>query len=250
MRLRSTGVARTGTVQKALDRRPRPDLGMNPNGFPRKRLVILNIAIMARTQLFFRVMRTHLNVSRRPFINHRLFWIAMLSIFFISLWLGLWIAAEKSRVSAQIVEVKNKIKSTSEMAEAARQEEARRQQENQKIVLTEQQVYELAAARQLIEDKSLSWNRVLGDIERYVPKNAHITDIAMGEVYDAGSGATARVEIKAAGQSVAEMTEMMDKLEKSNGLFIIDQATQSQAEGGEVPFTLQLTYVPSRGGAQ
>ena len=47
------------------------------------------------------------------------------------------------------------------------------------------------------------------------------------------------------------MTEMMDKVEKSGGLFAIRQSTQEAAQdSNEVPFTLVLAYTPGGGEAQ
>ena len=47
------------------------------------------------------------------------------------------------------------------------------------------------------------------------------------------------------------MTEMMMNLEKSGGLFSVGETGQDATlESGETPFTLNLTYKPSRGSAQ
>jgi hypothetical protein len=44
---------------------------------------------------------------------------------------------------------------------------------------------------------------------------------------------------------------MMERLEKSGGLFAIRQSNQDAPDDtGEVPFTLALIYSPSRGAAQ
>ena len=176
---------------------------------------------------------------------------AVTAVFLITLWVGLWIAAEKAAVSAQADEINRRIKAQADEVERIKrtQEEEKQKKEASKIVLTEDQSYELAAARRLIAFKAFSWNKMVSDIEKYVPENARITSIVINEILEGGAEAAASVELKALGQNPAQMTEMMTKLEQSNGLFSIGQAVQEQSDGSETPFTLILTYRPYRGGA-
>jgi hypothetical protein len=61
----------------------------------------------------------------------------------------------------------------------------------------------------------------------------------------------AQVEIKAVGQASGQLTEMMESMEKSNGLFEIRSFSQEAAlETGEIPFVLRVSYMPSRGEGQ
>ncbi len=196
-------------------------------------------------------MRTHINLSRRPFTNHRLFWIALVATYFIAFWLFLWMTAEKGRVLAKQTEVKQRIEGQKKAAEEAIREQERRKLEQQKIVLTEQQAIQLASARQLIQRKTFSWNRMIGDIEEYVPKNTRIMSIKVEENISTADEAMARVQVKALGTTPGEMTEMMSNLEKSSGLFLVGETGQeATAESGETPFTLRLVYRPSRGREQ
>jgi len=196
-------------------------------------------------------MRTLVNLSSRPFTNHRIFWIALFVIYLTSLWLFLWMAAEKNRVIAKAENVKQRIEGQRKLAEDAKAEQERRKKEAQKIVVTEQQATELAGARQLIQRKVFSWNKMIGDIEEYVPKNTRIMSIKVDEITNTSEDAMARVQVKAIGTTPSEMTEMMINLEKSGGLFTVGEAGQeTTTESGETPFTLNLTYRPSRGGAQ
>ncbi len=176
---------------------------------------------------------------------------AVTAIFFLTLWVGLWIAAEKAAVSAQADQVSRRIKAQADEVNRIREEEEakKREREASKIVLTQDQLDELALARRLIALKAFSWNKMVSDIEKYVPDNARITSIVISEILEGGTDAAAGVELRAIGQSAAQMTEMMTKLEQSNGLFSIDQAVQEQSDGSETPFTLILRYRPSRGGA-
>jgi Tfp pilus assembly protein PilN len=197
------------------------------------------------------MMRTTLNLSRRPFANRRLLWIAIASVFFISLWLFLWITSERNLVSAKADRINLNIKDLQGQVEAAKQERERRSREQKPPEVTDQDRIELASARQLLERKSFSWNRVIAEIERYVPKNARVFGLKVDEIANLGQDDVASIEIKMIGQTSAQMTEMMEMLEKSGGLFAIRQSSQDAPDdSGEVPFTLNLIYSPSRGAAQ
>jgi len=197
------------------------------------------------------MMRTLVNLSSRPFTNHRIFWIVLFVIYLTGVWLFLWMAAEKNRVIARADNVKQRIEGQKKLAEDAKVEQERRKKEAQKIIITEQQTTELAAARQLIQRKVFSWNKMIGDIEGYVPKNTRIMSIKVDEIINTSEDAVARVQVKAIGTTPAELTEMMANLEKSGGLFTVREPGQeATTENGETPFTINLIYRPSRGGAQ
>jgi hypothetical protein len=199
-------------------------------------------------RLFLDGMRTHINLSRRPFTNHRLLWIGLVAVYFIAFWTFLWMASEKSRVVAKQTEVSQRIELQKESAAEAVREQERRKLEQQKIVLTEQQAMQLASARQLIQRKVFSWNRMIGDIEEYVPKNTRIMSIKVEEIVNTSDEVTATVQVKALGTTSDELTAMMINLEKSNGLFIVGETGQdATAESGETPFTINLIYKPSKG---
>ena len=196
-------------------------------------------------------MRTYVNLSRRPFTNHRLLWIALAGVYFLAFWLFLWMTAEKGRVLAKQTELTQRIESQKQAAKDAVDEQERRKREQQKIVLTEQQATQLASARRLIQRKAFLWNRMIGDIEEYVPKNTRIMSIKVAEIFNTADEVMARVEVKALGTTSDEMTAMMSNLEKSGGLFIVGETGQeATTDTGETPFTLSLIYKPSRGDAK
>ena len=209
-----------------------------------------SLATSCRFQLFLSVMRTSLNLSSRPFTNHRLFWIGLALVLFTSLWFVLWVAAEHAQVSAKVENVKLRIESQKAQAEAAKAEREKQEREQVKIVISEQETLELASARRLILEKTFSWNRMISDLEQLVPKEARITLIKVEAGSDAQATA-AKVQVKAVGTTAARMTEMMTNIEKSGGLFAVVQADQEQiSDTGETPFTLELIYNPTRGAAQ
>jgi hypothetical protein len=196
-------------------------------------------------------MRTKLNLSTRPFTNHRLFWIALIAVYFTSLWLMLWFANEKGAVIVKADALKSRIESQKKLADEATAELDRRKKEEVKVVVTEQQAIELASARQLIRRKVFSWNRMISEMEEYVPKNTRIISIKVDESANTVEEALARIQVKAIGTTPSEMTEMMINLEKSEGLFAVGETGQdATTENGETPFTLNLIYRPRRGNSQ
>lgn len=196
-------------------------------------------------------MRTKLNLSTQPFTNHRLFWIALVVVYFTSLWLVLWFANEKGSVIVRADDLKRRIDSQKQLVKEATDDLERRKKGEVRVVVTEPQAIELAAARQLIQRKVFSWNRMLSDIEEYVPKNTRIVSIKVEEIANTTDDAMARVQVKAIGTTATEMTEMMISLEKSGGLFEVGETGQeATTENGETPFTLNLTYRPRRGNSQ
>jgi predicted flavoprotein YhiN len=196
-------------------------------------------------------MRTQINLSRQPFTNRRVLWIVLVAVYLTSFWLFLWIATEKDRVLAKETELKLRIDGQRQAAIDAKLEQERRSNSQQKIVATEQQALQLAAARQLIQRKGFSWNRMIGEIEDYVPKNTRILSIKVEEISNEADQVLASVQVKALGTTPGEMTEMMMSLEKSGGLFTVGETGQDATlESGETPFTINLTYKPSRGNSR
>ena len=66
----------------------------------------------------------------------------------------LWFVSEKGSVIAKADDLKRRIESQKQLALEATAENERRRKEQVKVVVTEQQAIELAAARQLIHRRS------------------------------------------------------------------------------------------------
>lgn len=171
-------------------------------------------------------------------------------MFFASLWFFLWALTEQSLVSAKADQIKVRIEGQQALADAARAERERKEREQVKIVINEQEALELASARRLILEKSFSWNRMISELEQLVPQEARISSIKVVGISEV-QGVTANVQVKAVGSTAAQMTAMMTNIAKSGGLFAVLQADQEAlTETGETPFTLELAYNQARGDAQ
>jgi Tfp pilus assembly protein PilN len=189
------------------------------------------------------------NLARRPFTNRKLFWIAVWALFFVSLSVGLWAYSEKTTASAQSKRLANSITDRERQVQLLREEAEKRSQQNIKIQLTEQDAYELAAARRLITRKAFPWTKLINDLETHVPQKVRILSIKVDESVDEAGEVVGLVEVKAIGKTADQMTEMMTSVDNSGGLFIRGQSSQDQAlDTTEVPFTMNLIYRPFRGG--
>lgn len=208
----------------------------------------MSVANRQSCRVFFNSMRTRLNLSRRPFTNRRLFWVCVLLIFLLSGTLFVWISGQRVQANAKTEELKRQISDRQRSVDELQKQLQSKKVEVPLTELTPEQTYELAAARQLITLRSFSWNRLLSDIEKFVPNEVKIVSIKIKEADKSNDIAQAAIEVKAMGKKAENMTEMMSKLERSAGLFAIDQADQDASdESGLVPFTLKLTYRPFRG---
>lgn len=171
-------------------------------------------------------------------------------MFLASTWFFMWAVTERSVVSAKAEQIKQRIEGQKALADAKRAEREKRESEQVKTVITEQEALELASARRLILEKSFSWNRMIAELEQIVPHEARISTIKVTGISDA-EGVVTNVQVKALGATAAQMTEMMSNVAKSGGMFVVLQADQeATAETGETPFTLELTYTQTRGDAQ
>jgi Tfp pilus assembly protein PilN len=191
----------------------------------------------------------NLNLSRQPYTNRRLFWICLFAILLAGMSFAFWTATGRAQVALEITDLKGLIKQKQASLEVLKEKADKNKVTVTQTVLTEEQKYQLASARQLIAQKSFSWNALLSDIEKYVPKRVRILSIKIGEDAKTKEMGTVLIEIAAAGEAPAQMTEMMSNIENSSGRFTLDQADQIQtAEDGSVPFNLKLIYKPTRGG--
>ena len=195
--------------------------------------------------------QNRINLSGRPFTNHRLFWLGIVCVVGLCVVSGLWISRTKAASLTRIADLEAQMNSRRELVERIKREEEERQKKEAKIFLTEQDSYQLAAARQLIMRKSFAWDKMVGDLERFVPHNARILTIRVNGIARSDNGVVASLELSALGKSPAELTEMMTELGKSEGLFEVGDANQGEmTETGETPFTLELEYHQRGGGGQ
>jgi len=191
------------------------------------------------------------NLAKRPFANRKLFWLAVWAVFFLSLSLGLWSFSEKTTANVEARRLTGAISERERQVQQLKEEAEKRNQQTPAVQLTQQEAYELAAARRLIARKAFPWTKLMNEIDERVPKAVRLLSIKVNESVDEEGGIVGLVEVKALGKTPDQMTEMMTAFDNSGGLFLRGQSSQDQAlDTTEVPFTINLIYRPFRGGAQ
>lgn len=186
-------------------------------------------------------MRIKLNLSSRPFQNHRLFWLAVVAALLMSIFVGLRASSERAALRERAAKLQSQIRAGQEEADRRRREEEKRKREEEQIKLSQEEALQLAAARRILWRKSFSWEQMMNDLEGHVPKDARLVSVKVAGI--SPDGMAAKIEVGAVGKTAGQMTEMMLSLERSGGRFMIDGAMQGQmTDKGEVPFTLALEY--------
>jgi hypothetical protein len=194
-------------------------------------------------------MQLKLNLASRPFTNHRLFWVGIAILLVAGVWGGMWLKSEKEAAVRATAAFEKNLERTQDEFRRRKEEEERLRREEQNAALSLEEKRELAAARLIIYQKSFSMDRVLNELESYVPEDTRIVGIKVGGVNAHPDEKSAKVEVSAVGKTAAQLTEMMSRFEKSPGPFLIDQANQGQpTDTGEIPFAITLTFKPKEQG--
>src|SRR5262249_53021566 len=195
--------------------------------------------------------QNRINLSSRPFTNRRLFWLGILCLVALCAVSGLWISRARARALVRISDLNAQMASRQAEVDRVKREDEERRKQEAKIFLTDQDSYHLAAARQLIVRKSFAWDKMVGDLEQFVPKRARVVTIKVNGIIKGENGVIANLELSALGRSPADLTQMMSDFEKSNGLFEVGDANQGEmTDTGETPFVLELHYYQHGGGGQ
>ncbi|HEY6330013.1 MAG TPA: hypothetical protein VI756_11800 [Blastocatellia bacterium] len=186
------------------------------------------------------------NLSSRPFTNHRLFW-AALAIIWTGCALFAWsINQDRAMQLGEIGRSDAAIKLSKLKADQIQKEKDERALEEAKIYITYPEQVQLAAARQLIRRRVFSWDKMISDLEENVPKQSKILAVKLDGIDFGADGNIAKLTINATGSETGELTEMMGSFEKSNGLFTVGEVSQGQmADTGQIPFTLAVEYRPA-----
>lgn len=191
-----------------------------------------------------------LNLSRRPFTNRRPFWAVIVAVLLGCGGVAVWVNNKTSAANQRIVDMNRQLKSQQASFEAARKSREEREREDAKLQITPGETYELAEARQIIRTKAFSWDKLLSDIEAYIPQKAKVIDLKVERPQPGDNGLEAAIQVGALGESSAQMTELMDNFAKSGGLFTVNDVSQGQMDDtGHVPFAIKVEYHPWAGPA-
>src|ERR1051326_1612800 len=104
-------------------------------------------------------MRTTLNLSGRPFTNHRVLYIAVGAVLLISLWLFLWTSSERQLVTVKANSMEMRVRDARERLDKARLDSEKNAHDQQQPPVSDLERLELASARYLLERHAFSFNR-------------------------------------------------------------------------------------------
>jgi type IV pilus assembly protein PilN len=185
-----------------------------------------------------------LNLSTRPFPAYRLVNIALAIILIVLVVLSVWQTTGFLRYSrlARVIratEIEARIedetlgKKAAELASPLDRPESAAK------------LNEIGFLNRLIARKSLSWTRLLADLERMVPDNAHLVSIAPS--FGTTGGVTLQIELQ--GKSLGDVTEFINRLEKSPVFQNISLSTEQRrvtTAASDVDIRLAVVYLPER----
>jgi cell division protein FtsB len=193
-------------------------------------------------------MRPIVNLASKPFRNRRLFWLAILAIFGLSAYFGLYTIDQKVRLEGELVKQQETLnRLTPQLTKNAAPTTP-----ISTLSITSDKNRELLAARELIERRAFSWSQLLNDIERHIPPNVRVLRIAVNKVKtkdpNAASGGsedrTVALTLEVIGKSTTDITKMITEFERA-GAFTVNPIEKKLIEGmSDVQFTLAVEYTP------
>ena len=105
---------------------------------------------------------------------------------------------------------------------------------------------EIGYLNQLIERRSLSWTRLFAYLEDMVPPNVQLLSLNPS----IGSGGAVALRIEVQGRSIADVTELIEALEKSpifeKVVVSVEQKTDTTTTASDVNVSLMTNYYPQR----
>src|SRR5260370_41659065 len=101
--------------------------------------------------------QNRITLSSRPFANRRLFWLGIVCVVGLCLVSGFWIRGAKTSALSRISDLERQMASRKAEEEKVKREEEEERKQEAKILLTEEEGYQLDAARQLVIRKSSAW---------------------------------------------------------------------------------------------
>jgi type IV pilus assembly protein PilN len=185
-----------------------------------------------------------LNLSTRPFPAYRLINVALVSILAALVVLSVWQTigfVRFSRLSGAVraAEVDARIEAES-MGKRVAEFESRLDRPEAAAKLNE-----IGFLNHLIARKSLSWTRLLADLEDLVPNNVHLVNLAPN--FGKAGGITLQIDLE--GRSIADVSEFIHRLEKSTVFQnVIVSSESKQRIIGSTDFLIRLSvdYYPER----
>ena len=189
-------------------------------------------------------MRPLVNLSGRPFLNRRLFWLTVLLLFVIPSYFAIDALgvlgkrrSELRTLDSEIQRLQGAIKPADKTGAA-------------NATISADRNLQLVAASELIARRAFSWSQLLDDIERNLPAGVRVLRVAVAQIQPNERGAAAgenesvaTLNMTVIGKSVADVTAMISKFEESRR-FRVNLVSKKAVEGTEeIEFELKVEYL-------
>jgi type IV pilus assembly protein PilN len=195
-----------------------------------------------------------LNLSTRPFPAYRLINVALATILAVLFALSVWQAIGFTRYSrlarlTRAAEIEARVEAGTLGRRVAELETPLDRPE------ATAKLNEIGFLNRLISRKSLSWTRLLADLEEMVPNNVHLTSLT--PTFGVAGGIMLQIELQ--GRSIAAASEFINRLEKSRVFQNITVSTEQKhitpsssptsalsSSSSDVDIRLTAVYLPER----
>ena len=189
-------------------------------------------------------MRPLVNLSSRPFLNRRLFWLTVLLLFVIPSYFAIDALgvlgkrrSELRTLDSEIQRLQGAIKPVDKTGAA-------------NATISADRNLQLVAASELIARRAFSWSQLLDDIERNLPAGVRVLRVAVAQIQpnERNGGAVenengATLNMSVIGKSAADVTAMIDKFQGSRR-FKVAPVSRKAVEGTEeIEFELKVEYL-------
>jgi Tfp pilus assembly protein PilN len=188
-------------------------------------------------------MRPLVNLSSRPFLNRRLFWLTVILLFVVPSYFGIDALGVLGRRQAELKRLDSEIQSLQGAIKPADKTGAAN------ATISADRNLQLVAASELIARRAFSWSQLLDDIERNLPAGVRVLRVAVAQIQPNERNATgenvngATLNMTVIGKSGADVTAMISKFQESRR-FKVGLVSKKAVEGTEeVEFEFKVEYL-------
>ncbi|MCC6742243.1 MAG: hypothetical protein IT175_00130 [Acidobacteria bacterium] len=191
-------------------------------------------------------MRIDLNLSSDPFRNRTVFWLVVSGGYLLVLVTLVIALARAGAVGADTVAFSDEAAKQAESIAGLELRIAEMKAAEGSSQFTDADRRALDEARTLLERKSVSWSRLLGDLEPFVPERAKLTGIEIVGFEGSGSSLVVQLRISGTGRDLDQMTTFLARLDGSGGRFDSDPVENGPlSDNSEFGFVIDVRYRPS-----
>ena len=185
-----------------------------------------------------------LNLSTRPFPAYRLLNIALACILVVLGVLSVWQTVGFLRYSRLARSIRTEEQETRVEAEVVGKRVVELESRLDRPEATAK-LNEIGFLNRLIVRKNFSWTRLFANLEGMVPDNVHLVSLAP----NIGADGNITLHISLQGRSIADVTEFIERLEKSpvfEKIVVTAEEKRDPAVATDVDIVLSAVYFPLR----